>query len=309
MSLYGALQKANYLSEFASPQPNRQGTYDSVATVRAAALANLGITSTPANLNLLSGVTAGTVTASKAVVVDANKDIGNFRFVKYDLTTGITAFSGGGQGSAVALTQPYNNITTVAANGDSVKLPASVAGMTVVVANNGANIAQVFGAGTDTIDGIATATGQPLPAKGVGVYVCMVAGNWLSNQQISLPGSKFVTAANTSGFTATGAQVGGAEEVILNLSGALGAGANIQMPTVAALFAAIPNAQINQAYYLRILNLSSGAFAWTVTTNTGWTLTGTMTIAQNFYREFQVSFTSAAAAVLQSLGTAAQSAL
>jgi hypothetical protein len=35
----------------------------------------------PAELNVLDGVTGGTVTASKAVVVDANKDIGDFRNV------------------------------------------------------------------------------------------------------------------------------------------------------------------------------------------------------------------------------------
>lgn len=36
-------------------------------------------TATPAEVNVLAGVTAGTVTASKAVVVDANKDLGDFR--------------------------------------------------------------------------------------------------------------------------------------------------------------------------------------------------------------------------------------
>jgi hypothetical protein len=223
--------------------------------------------------------------------------------------TGITAFSGGGQGSAVALTGEYNFISTVAAAADSVKLPASAAGMIVFVYNGGANAAQVFGAGTDTIDGIATATGQPLPSKGLGVYVCNAAGTWQSNNVQVQPAGKFGSAANTTGFTATGAQIGGAEEVYLDLTGALGAGANIQLPTVAALVAAIPNAQVGTAYYLRIMNHSSGAFAWTVTTNTGWTLNGTMTIAQNFYREFMVTFTAIGAATLQSLGTTAQSAL
>lgn len=37
---------------------------------------------TPAELNQLDGLTAGTVTASKAVVPDANKDIGTFRNVR-----------------------------------------------------------------------------------------------------------------------------------------------------------------------------------------------------------------------------------
>lgn len=39
------------------------------------------VTASPAELNVLDGVTAGTVTASLGVVVDSNKDIGTFRDV------------------------------------------------------------------------------------------------------------------------------------------------------------------------------------------------------------------------------------
>ncbi len=58
---------------------------------------------------------------------------------------------------------------------------------------------------------------------------------------------------------------------------------------------------------LRVINQSSGNFAWTVTTATGWTLTGTMTVAQNTFRDFMVSFTSKTAAVLTSVGTGSMS--
>ena len=44
-------------------------------------LGSTAVTSTAAEINLLDGVTGGTVTASKAVVVDANKDIASFRNV------------------------------------------------------------------------------------------------------------------------------------------------------------------------------------------------------------------------------------
>jgi hypothetical protein len=44
-------------------------------------LGSTAVTSTAAELNLLDGSTAGTVVASKAVVVDANKDIASFRNV------------------------------------------------------------------------------------------------------------------------------------------------------------------------------------------------------------------------------------
>ncbi len=101
---------------------------------------------------------------------------------------------------------------------------------------------------------------------------------------------------HTVGFTLSAAQVtGGTANVTLILSGTLGAGANAQLPTVAALIAATPGFIAGYSYNLRIVNTSSGAYAWTVTTNSGsgtWTLTGTMSIAQNTFRDFVVTVTS-----------------
>ena len=55
---------------------------DTLITATAAELNTLdGVTSTAAELNLVNGSTAGTVVASKAVVVDSNKDIASFRNV------------------------------------------------------------------------------------------------------------------------------------------------------------------------------------------------------------------------------------
>lgn len=117
----------------------------------------------------------------------------------------------------------------------------------------------------------------------------------------------YSVASNTSAFTATGANVAGSKDHVLNLTGALGGAANITMPTAANLVAAIPGASPGQTYRLRIINSSSGAFAWTVLTNAGITLTGTMTIAQNTWREFVVTLTSLTAVAVQSVGTGTQS--
>ncbi|MDE2022400.1 MAG: hypothetical protein KGI71_05830, partial [Patescibacteria group bacterium] len=94
------------------------------------------------------------------------------------ITDAITALAGGGQTGATALTTEINRVTTVATSGDSVSLPASVAGTQVWVINSGANPMQVFGAGTDTINGIATATGISQAAGATAVYTCNAAGNW-----------------------------------------------------------------------------------------------------------------------------------
>jgi len=91
---------------------------------------------------------------------------------------GLTAHAGGGQTSALALTGRYNDVTTVATQGDSVALPASAVGAQVTIANHGANAMQVFGAGTDTINSIATATGLSHGVNQIATYTCSVVGNW-----------------------------------------------------------------------------------------------------------------------------------
>ena len=96
-------------------------------------------------------------------------------------TDSITAHAGGGQTSATLLTTEANRITTVATAGDSVMLPASVAGLTILIDNAGANPMQVYGAGTDTINGVATATGVSQMAGSEVIYVCHTAGAWFAN--------------------------------------------------------------------------------------------------------------------------------
>jgi hypothetical protein len=116
-----------------------------------------------------------------------------------------------------------------------------------------------------------------------------------------------MTAVNTNTATAsttlTAANVtGGAASVSLSLTGTLGAGANAQLPTVAAMVAALPSPVVGTSFRLRVLNFSAGNFAWTITTNTGWTLSGTMTMAQNAGRDFDVVLTSLTTATLTNAG-------
>ena len=62
----------------------------------------------------------------------------------------LTAHSGGGQTNALALTGIMNRITTVAAGGDSVVLPVSLAGMEITVINAAAsNSMNVFPSAAD----------------------------------------------------------------------------------------------------------------------------------------------------------------
>lgn len=99
---------------------------------------------------------------------------------------GLTAHAGGGQGSALALTATVNEVTTVASAADSVALPApTYVGQIVIVTNAAAsNSMQVFGAGTDTINGVATATGVAQAAGKTAMYVSATIGTaakWYRN--------------------------------------------------------------------------------------------------------------------------------
>lgn len=114
----------------------------------------------------------------------------------------LTAHAGGTQAAALQLAKQINNVTTVATAADSVKLPASVAGMEVLVSNLGANPMQVFGAGTDTINDVATATGVSQMVSSAVLYSCPVAGKWYANEIGGGFSGQLATLSNTGGLTA-----------------------------------------------------------------------------------------------------------
>lgn len=91
------------------------------------------------------------------------------------VTAGITAHAGGGQASALPLTTTINVLGIVATAGDSVMLPQAVLGAICIVDNTaGAASSQVFGQpGTsDTINGIATATGFAVASGKRALFYC-----------------------------------------------------------------------------------------------------------------------------------------
>jgi hypothetical protein len=103
--------------------------------------------------------TISETTADAGVTIDGvlNKDGGITTTIpnNYASGTAITAFATGGQASATALTKEFNEITTCATLGDSVKLPAAEDGKLVVIKNNGVAAADVFPATGDSINALA----------------------------------------------------------------------------------------------------------------------------------------------------------
>jgi hypothetical protein len=90
--------------------------------------------------------------------------------------------AGTNQATGLALTHAINNVTSAAAS-TGVVLPAvSTAGVGAVVEvyNNGANPIKVYGAGSDTVDGTAGATGVTLTNALRCQFRAIAAGKWIS---------------------------------------------------------------------------------------------------------------------------------
>jgi hypothetical protein len=93
----------------------------------------------------------------------------------------LTAHAGGGQGSALQLSKEINRVTTVATAGDSVKLPASIAGMKVIVVNAAAaNAMDVFPTSGEAINALTADTALSVAANKTVMFVCAVTGTWNS---------------------------------------------------------------------------------------------------------------------------------
>lgn len=74
-------------------------------------------------------------------------------------------------------------------------------------------------------------------------------------------------------------------------------------PTAAAIIAALKNPVRGSSFYIHIRNTADGNETITMTTNTGLTLSGTMTIAQNNGKTFLAVVTSSTTVSIYSLGT------
>lgn len=97
----------------------------------------------------------------------------------FEAETGITAFAGGGQGSATALIKKWNEINTCVTDDDSVKLPISKIGMKCLVFNNTdqeLSIFPVVGEKINTIVNMEFKIGARQPM----MFECIKTGIWMS---------------------------------------------------------------------------------------------------------------------------------
>jgi hypothetical protein len=129
-------------------------------------------------------------------------------FVTISAASGLAAGATRTQAGATALTQQLSRIdtaTTPAAGstlGDGVKLMAAAPGVAALVINNTAFPVQVYGAGTDTINGVAGASGVMLPPQGIYQFASAAAGAWTCEGVGAGASGGFPTVSAVDGLTA-----------------------------------------------------------------------------------------------------------
>ena len=113
------------------------------------------------------------------IAVDAGGNIyfaASGGFVAYGVSTGISA-AGSTQGTATALTRPINVVSTVSAS-QGVILPATVAGMRILVFNTSGTAVNVYPPSGGVINSAATNAAYSLPAGGRLEFVSTTTTQW-----------------------------------------------------------------------------------------------------------------------------------
>lgn len=102
--------------------------------------------------------------------------------LKYIFSTSnsITAYAGGGQTNATALTAFDNNVTTVATDNDSVKLLAATQHRRQRVRNNSTKDLDIYPQSGEQIDSLGVDNPYTLAAGGIIEFVCFAAGTFKS---------------------------------------------------------------------------------------------------------------------------------
>ena len=214
------------------------------------------------------------------------------------VSSALTALAGGGLSIATPiLPEAFNRITTVATIGDSVGLPAAIAGLSVTVTNTGAAALDVFPATGEIINGLAATTALRINTQTTITFQCNVAGTWQSSAVLPIP-AKFTSINVTVGTLAAGVITGAAVVTVLSTNATPG---NQTTRTATQMFADTGNVQPGDSYFLQICN--SGAGTLTLLAGAGVTLgSGTYTVPTNTSRTFLVTYTSAVALSIQTIG-------
>ncbi len=158
-----------------------------IAAVNAGAAFNTTISNSAMGQSSVISIPDPGQTTSKFLLTDSASTqtiaTGNLAFTagysQVSAVNALTAHVGGGQGSATALTRQINRVTTVASGGDSVVLPAAIAGRWVTVINAAAaNAMDCFPASGEIINALSANTALSIVANTTVTFYCAIAGTW-----------------------------------------------------------------------------------------------------------------------------------
>lgn len=234
-------------------------TFDSL-TLEDGVLVLGSSTLSEAEISKLDGITAGTVTASKAVVVDSNKDIGDFRNVDVvNLDAGASGTAGSVDIFPTTASKGKASLSVTNQTGDttvSLVVGAMAAARTITVPDPLAAAYFMLGtqastAATATADGLTTGT---IADGGYWQFVTVTSGD--ANHIIVLPTptpGKVVMLVNG----ATGYELRSSSPTTISINGGSGANAESAIGASTLVFAVCTSATAWQSWSITATTLAA----------------------------------------------------
>lgn len=161
-----------------------------------------------------------------------------------------------------------------------------------------------FTLATDSGSGFTMTGNMVIPQNGIQQFIVTINTATTGTVQALaptnvLPPAKFSTINVTTGTLAAGNASGAAFTALTSTNGTPGSQA---MRTPALVLTDTPGLAVGMSYVLFITNTGAGVFTLATDSGSGFTMTGTMTIAQNTTRTFIVTINSSTTGTVQNIG-------
>lgn len=172
----------------------------------------------------------------------------------------------------------------------------------LVIGNTGAGTLVLV---TDSGSGFTMTGNMSVPQNTVSTFAVTLLTattgtvQFIGNSPITtLPPAKFTTINVTTGTLAAGNASGAA---FVNLTSTNAVPGSQAMRTVAQVLTDTPGLSVGHAYMLRITNTGAGTLTLATDGSTQFTMTGTMTVPQNTFRDFCVTINTAITGTVQAV--------
>lgn len=254
------------------------------------------IVADPKDVTALIGL-GFTFAGGTSLAITALNTVGAGTITAAGIVGGVTSRGGSQSGAA------FTDTTDTAANIIAVMANAALGSSFVWTYQNGTNATATIAAGSGVTLNGASVCG---PGEQITYEVQYTAAGAIVMTAIDggvitpFPTQAAVATADTgTSQTLTAAMISGGNETFHVTTG--GATPSLTLPLGTAMDTALPALKVGQSYKLRVINTNSGTA--TIVTNTGWTLTGTLTLVTNSWRDFVVTKTGVGTYTAVAVGT------